>query len=128
MAVPKYMQKGSKGPHVSLLHAFLCGFGRGGGIVFDQEYGDMTTRGVSGFQFEHGLDNNGHFDPATRARAKHIYGFDFEAACESVPGVTEFVQPDKSVISWWPGDAAKLAVQPDVAGNRARALAATNVI
>ena len=112
MPVPTYMQKGSKGPCVSLLQAFLCGFGHGGKIVFDQEYGDMTAKAVAGFQFEHGLDNNGHFDPVTRARANDVYGFDFEAACETVPGVTEFIQPDGSVISWWPGDAEKIAVRP----------------
>lgn len=112
MVVPKYMQRGSKGPHVSLLHAFLCGFGRGGKIIFDQEYGDMTERGVAGFQFEHGLENNGHFDPATRARAKDVYSFDFEAACETIPAITSFVQPNGDMILWSPRSIDTIAQNP----------------
>lgn len=112
MPVPQYMQKGSKGPHVSLLHAFLCGNGSSDEqIIFDNEYGNVTAAAVAEFQTMNGLEIDGNFGPATRAAAKKNYNFDFEAACECVPGMTEFVQPDGSVIRWWPGTAEKIATE-----------------
>ena len=86
------MQAGSKGPHVTLLHAFLCGAGFGNGIVTDGEYGEVMAGCVMALQDKLSLESDGFFGPATRAKVKEVYGFDFEAACQTIPGETEFVQ------------------------------------
>lgn len=116
--VPKYMQKGSKGPHVTILQAFLCGAGASLDIKFDQEYGNVTAAAVAEFQTTNGFEVDGNFGPATRDAAKNNFGFDFEAACETVNGVTEFVQPDGSVERWWPGAPTRHAVGLDLPGEQ----------
>ncbi len=116
MAVPKYMNKGSKGPHVTILQTLLCGQCVGWGFNFYQEYDVHTANAVEEFQALHELEVNGNFGPAERDIAKRICSFDFDAACETIPGVTDFVQPDNSVISWWPGPGEKIAVRPSRLG------------
>ena len=104
MEFPKYMQQGSRGPLVTLLQVFLCGV-RGSldveikDLIFDGEYGDVTANLVNAFQVEHGLEADGHFGPATRAVVKEEYGFDFEAAAKTIPGMTSFHQPGGSKIA-----------------------------
>ena len=79
-------------------------------MVFDQEYGNVTAAAAAKFQETNGLEVDGRFGPAIRALAKEEYNFDFEAACETIPGVTVFIQPDGSVENWWPGAPRKIAV------------------
>ena len=98
------MNKGSRGPHVTLIHALLCGSRYGKGIVFDQDYGEVTAAGVSDFQQSLGVEPDGHFGPQTRAFAKLLCDFDFNSACRAIPGTTEFVQPDGQAISWSPNE------------------------
>ena len=91
----KYMQKGSFGPHVTLLHTFLCGAGFGRDITFDQDYGQVTIDRVKELQ-EHlqMTDIDGCFGPKTRATVKEKFGFDYDLACLTVPGTTRFVQDE----------------------------------
>ena len=99
--IPAYMNKGSKGPLVTLLQAFLCGVIVGSSdLVYDQEYGGVTAGLVNHFQVIFDIEADGNFGPATRAHAKSAYGFDFEAAANSIPGETSFVQPDGKIIVW----------------------------
>lgn len=100
-AVPQYMCKGSNGPHVTPLQSFLCGAGYGQGVVFDEKYGKVTAERVAAFQKAIGLEVDGNFGPKTRVAAKLAHNFDFAAACQATPGMTDFVQPDGKVISWW---------------------------
>ncbi len=102
--IPQYMQKGSHGPHITLLHVLLFGAGFGDGIVMDQDYGETTARQVSKLQGMRlrMIEVKGNFDPETRAAIKEVYGFDFCEACKTVPGVTTFIQPDGTGINWSP--------------------------
>src|SRR3989338_4569275 len=77
---PRYMNKDSSGPHVTILQAFLIGTGFGIGIAFDGDYGRVTAESVVRFQVTFGLEADGHFGPATRRAAKR---FDFQAACRA---------------------------------------------
>lgn len=96
------MLKGSRGPHIALLQAVLCGLGYGGEdlVVVSQYYSAATTLGVACFQKSCGLPRDGHLDTETRCALDELCGFNFEAACRVVPGTTVFVQPDGSEISW----------------------------
>ena len=90
--LPAFMAEGSKGPHVTPLHSFLAGMGKGilQGLVFDAEYGQKTTELVKEFQNEQGLTEDGCFGPETRDFAKNESGFDFKTACQTIPGKTIF--------------------------------------
>lgn len=103
--VPRYMNRGSNGPHVVLLQVFLIGARFGKNIMTDGDYGHITAAGVVRFQEVYGLEADGHFGPGTRERVKKNFGFDFEAACRAVPGVTRFVQPD-AIVMWGPDQSA----------------------
>lgn len=100
--VPPFMNKGSRGPHVTVLHILLFGMGKGEGIVMDGDYGSVTAEKVAKFQQDMGLDHDGNFGPITREELKCFFDFDFEAACQTIPGTTSFVQPDGTVIEWGP--------------------------
>lgn len=109
--VPRYMNEGSEGPHVTVLQAFLKaitllgpdGTGLlGRDIVFDMQYGRVTSDALAVLQAHHDLEADGHCGPDTRQLMKDAYNFDIEEAWLTVPGVTKFVQPDGSVIEWGP--------------------------
>ncbi len=104
--IPKYMQRGSRGPHVTILQVFLVAKGVGEGILFDLDYGNKTAAAVVAYQKSMGIDADGNCGPQTRATMREADGFDFEAACESVPGRTEFVQPEGAIALWAPGEVA----------------------
>lgn len=108
--VPEYMELGSRGPHVSILHAFLFGALYGQSLVLDQDYGGETTKAVNCLQVDQGVGADGNFGPETRKMVKSDFSFDFAAACESVPGTTIFVQPDGSEIEWTSPAPIKLVV------------------
>ncbi|MDP1706330.1 MAG: peptidoglycan-binding domain-containing protein [bacterium] len=95
--VPEYMDKGSHGPHVTILQAFLCGWGDGGNIEFDQDYGDVTADLVGKFQSDRELDVDSNCGPETRQSMLETDGFDFAAACASVPGTTVFKHGDEEI-------------------------------
>ncbi len=102
---PEYMQKGSRGPCVTILQAFLAGSALSDErLVFDQHYGEVTASRVKFVQKVLGMTEvDGNFGPATRAAVKDRYHFDFEAAC--VNGLygftaTEFIQLNGLPIYW----------------------------
>ena len=104
MSVPRFMQKGSEGPHVTLLHIFLSGAGLGyPPLNMDGGYGDITIERVQILQKRVGFkgeDLDGRFGPATRQALKDKCHFDFDLVAEAKPGMTKFVQPNGEVVSW----------------------------
>jgi hypothetical protein len=96
--VPPSMNKGSKGPAVNLLLAFLCGTGYGKDIIFDGVYGDIAEQRLKNFQKRNNLKIDGKFGAETRSCMKEDYDFDFEQACQSIPGKTTFVGGDGETI------------------------------
>jgi len=101
---PPHMCAGSRGPHVSVLQAFLTGVGvLVHELDFNRRFGKVTEDGVDTLQANLGLNEKGttgDFEEATRNEVKALYGFDFEAICRTIPGTTGFVQPDHTVILW----------------------------
>ena len=95
--LPKFMAQGSKGPQVSLLHAFLCGTKHGNGIQFDEEFGDVTTQNLKRLQQFNELNPDGCFGPETRDWAKTNYNFDFEQACQKLQGEMIFCDLDEGL-------------------------------
>jgi|SRR3989344_168650 len=95
--VPKFMQKGSKGPHVSPLHSLLCGAGFGKGLKFDATFGNITKRNLKKLQEKLKVEADGCFGPNTRKAVKKAYGFNFDEICQTIPGTTTFVDMDKGV-------------------------------
>jgi hypothetical protein len=104
MEFPRYMEKGSRGPAVNLILAFLIGWGRGDikDVVPDADYGEKGAGHMKRFQTSHGLDADGGCGPETRSFLLNRYGFDFEAAAQATGGTTVFVQDDGTEISWSP--------------------------
>ncbi len=108
MKFPAYMEKGSEGPAVNLVLAFLIGWARGHAqdIHCDGVYGEVGVRWAKEFQGAHatlGLEPDGGIGPKTRGVMKDQYGFDFEAAARSTGGTTIFVQQDGTTKEWSPG-------------------------
>lgn len=101
MPIPRYMEKGSKGPHVALLQAFLAGKFGVDNLVIDGDYGDVTAGLVKKFQHGNRLEKDGNCGPKTRETMK-TRGFNFEIAATAIPGTTGFVQPDGTKIEWSP--------------------------
>ena len=101
---PREMKKDSKGPHVTLLQGFLCGALPGspttGQLVYDQHFGGVTEQLVREFQIRNQLEVTGNWDQPTRGAARRLHTYDFEAACQTIPGITEFVQSDGASIAW----------------------------
>ena len=98
---PRYMQKGSSGPHVAVLQIFLFGAGWGKkGLVPNWTYDEVTAEAVRTLQRVCGLDPDGNFGPMTRATVQKSYGFNFEQACRVIPGGTTFVQPEGPPLIW----------------------------
>lgn len=103
--VPEYMNKGSDGPHVTVVHILLCVAGYretsdGRKIAFDQNHGDVTAACLSDLQKDLNLDADGNFGPDTRDAVNQAFCLDFETVCMAVPGTTIFVQPDGTEIEW----------------------------
>ncbi|MEI6400197.1 MAG: hypothetical protein WCO58_01590 [bacterium] len=99
--LPPFMGEGSIGPHVSPLHAFLCGARYGHDLQFDKEFGEMTAAALKMWQEDNRLENDSCFGPESRKWAKSEYGFDFEAICKTIQGETTFCDPlhqEESVI------------------------------
>ena len=116
---PQHMQKGSKGPHITLLQAVLCGLGYGDNLMFSQYYDVITTEAVASFQKSCRLSTDGRLGPETRRALVDACDFNFEAACRVVPGTTVFVQPDGSEVAWTSpaGQVAKPMVQTAYSGS-----------
>ena len=101
--IPPCMCRDSRGPHVSLLQAFLCGAGFGSKLVFDQDYGPKTSWAVKAWQLANNtVIQDGNCDRGTLLKMQEWGDFDFEAACRTIRGVTIFVQPDGQRIPWSP--------------------------
>lgn len=104
--IPTYMQKGSRGPVVNAVLLVLAGwytsrFDDASGLEPDGEYGNRLHTVVSEFQKEWGLEEDGHFGPATRRAFVDEFGFNLQTlAAITGPGVTVFVQPDGDEIHW----------------------------
>jgi len=71
-----YLQKGSKGPAVVLLQVMLFLLGYNEAIIPDGDYGEETAKGVIAFQRGAGIDDDGHFGPATRQAFEEVTGLD----------------------------------------------------
>jgi hypothetical protein len=98
-SMPQFMGKGSEGPVVNLLLAFLCGAGYGDDIKLDGIYGDTTEKRLKEFQKKNNLEEDGTFGSETRKHVKDVYGFDFEEACQSMSGTETFIKDgDKSTM------------------------------
>ena len=102
MEIPRYMNQGSEGPHVTLVQVVLCGVGMGEHMTFDGYYSHLVAAKVKRMQELLHIEADGNFGPVTRQAVKDVYGLDFAAACQTIPGVTVFVQPDGQEISWGP--------------------------
>lgn len=102
MDFPEYMCKGSSGPHVTLLQMFLVGNYdlTDPEFIFDEEYGDRTVGLVMELQESMDVVESGQFGPETHQALLDDYNVNFEAVCKLVPGETNFVQPDGTVIVW----------------------------
>lgn len=98
--VPRSMARGSRGPHVALLRAFLCGMGFGRGLGSYVCYDGAMASKMKILQAEHGLDPTGDLDGATQALLRKKYSFNFRAACRAIPGVTIFLQRSGPPIRW----------------------------
>ena len=76
---PPYLDQGSKGTAVDVLHCILCVLGFGERIVRDGEYGEETKAAVKELQvsmeFE-GEDIDGNFGPKTREELDNYYDID----------------------------------------------------
>ncbi len=101
---PLYMNVGSKGPHVTVLHFILILLGFGHGIKLDEGYGETTVLRVKDLQRWLGMvgeDRDGNFGQATRfALRGRVTGFSFKLMCLAVRGTTRFVQPDGGTLVW----------------------------
>ena len=99
---PEYLNKGSKGPAVTLLQLLLkAGHYNALNIQVDGDYGDETAVGVKRLQEALGFDGkeiDGHFGPATRKRyADGIVKINVNAlAADVFEGDTDAVFPEES--------------------------------
>lgn len=108
MELPDSMGRGSKGPHVALLKAFLVGVCRAQRISVTKVYDQETADEISHLQKVHGLKATGVLDADTMALLKKVYGFDFRAFCALVHSVTVFVLGDEGQhVIWAPGHKAE---------------------
>lgn len=101
MPIPKYMQKGSEGPHVVPFQSYLAGKFPHSGIVADGVYGDITAAVTIRLQHGGRIEKDGDCGPDTRQLMRGR-GFDLEVAMMAIPGTTKFVQPDGTKIEWSP--------------------------
>lgn len=93
---PPFLEQGSSGVAVDVLHALLCSLGFGEGIVRDCDYGPATTKAVKDLQVFLGFEGNdvdGKFGPATRARLKDKHSLDVDL----IPWSQEFDEGDTFV-------------------------------
>ena len=106
--LPKYMEPGTDGSASVVVLTFLASWAAVEGIKVpegfrvDQVYGDRGAILMGEFQKRNGLDSDGGCGPRTRAVMDEVPGFNFEVAVRAVGGVTKFVQPDGSVVTWSP--------------------------
>lgn len=100
---PKYMNKGSRGPHVKVLKRFLEISGFGANIdTTSEEYDQATADRVCELQERFDIGSDGNFGPITRGTILNGFEFNFEAECSMISGRTMFLQPDGSEIWWSP--------------------------
>jgi hypothetical protein len=71
-------------------------------VIPDGVLGNMGVLLTKAFQCFYGLEEDGGIGPATRAKAKEWFGFDFDAVAAATPGETVFVQADGEEIVWSP--------------------------
>lgn len=82
---PEFLNKGSKGPPVSLLQTLLLDRSIGtGALMVDGEYGDETARAVQELQEDLDVEPDGNFGPETREAMQRQTGFDINAIPASV--------------------------------------------
>jgi murein L,D-transpeptidase YcbB/YkuD len=106
--LPPHMRKGSRGPAVVPLLAFLAGdvinvHSIAPGFRNDDVYGECAVKLMMDYQASHGLKVDGDCNLETRKFFKMAKCFDFELAARLVGGTTLFVQPDGTEISWSAG-------------------------
>ena len=110
MAIPQYMEKGSRGPAANIILVFLnvwasLRLGENQNhhhIQFDGIYGETGSYWMKRFQEKHGIEPDGGVGPTTRQFLKTTCNFDFELAVRTTGGESVFVQPDRSEIRWAP--------------------------
>jgi len=75
MLFPPFLNVGSSGAAVDVLHILLHGLGFGEGVVRDEDYGDATVAAVKKLQEDLGFpeaERDGNFGPATRVALHHV--------------------------------------------------------
>lgn len=75
---PPYMERGSAGGAVDMLHMLLDSFGLGEDIVPDLEYGEVTEQRVRDLQTRLGVEQDGKFGPGTRAALREKHGLNVD--------------------------------------------------
>lgn len=86
---PPFLNVGSSGAAVDVLHILLHAMGYGEGIIRDGQYGEATAAAVKKLQEDLGFpeaERDGNFGPATRSVLSQINGIDIDA----IPGPDVF--------------------------------------
>ena len=109
MLFPPFLQQGSKGAAVDVLHIILCALGFGVDIQRDGDYGELTMRAVRGLQIHLGFrgdDVDGNFGPETRAKLKEKMGIDVDVSPSrpAYSNITEWFGPDGGPYDWDPDE------------------------
>ena len=107
--IPEYMDRGSRGPAVVVLQAFLSGVTGGEGFVWG-EYDACLASRVGDVQAMNGIEPDGNCGPQTRAMFKLAYGFDIEAAWPLIHGPSGFMQPNGIVSIWEPDSQDRIGI------------------
>ena len=109
--LPRYLNEGSSGAGVDLLHAVLLmqGCDPNDELVLDSQYGPATSRAVRRLQEKLGAkpdERDGNFGPETRRRLKAQMGLDVDLAPATLfpgrtLGVTHWTGPDHEGTRAW---------------------------
>ncbi|GEM_PF-6246429 len=110
---PKFMELGSKGPHVNIWLRFLESFVEytlkisdyHHMIEVDEDFGPTGVYWTRRIQLHLGIDTDGGVGTETRQRVtdKFNFNFDMNMTDNTDHGLTKFIQPDGSELWWQPG-------------------------
>jgi hypothetical protein len=103
---PPFLDAGSEGPPVTLLHLWLIHDGYGTGkIDLDGTYGPVTVAAVKELQRDLGVEDDGNFGSETRARYEEAFGFGIQIndiPATAFQGKTKWAGPDHEGLKSWP--------------------------